>query len=234
MKKYMNYKSMLDVQRGAESKSRFSNYDGGMSGGMGDMNSLNRTLTVRVTNATNASATYVIFGGTVFGFDAAAGSGTGVTVEVLESSHMQAKIDFGNAPIYITGMKLRTTDEAQFDELITVANKSTSGHFQSWVAQPTNWDSPMNQNPKLLVADPALWSWAVNGITYITGSIRSGVTLTFTITVGARMNMGALYEGKPPVYTSNAPFPSGQLPTIIKTADNSAVGAMIPMVAKGK
>ncbi len=234
-KKFPSYQNMIQMQ--AESSPRYSQYTGDVNQAPGQMNVLNRTLTMKVVNASNVSGTYTLFGYDVYGDTttgtlAETGNDTYVTVTVLESSHAQVKRDSAKGPFWIGGMKMRTSNVDQFNNLLTVAEKSSTGALKSYTVAPTNFDSPNNQQPNLLLADPSQFSLNVGGMTYVTGTIIAGCTLTFTMTLAGRVNIGNVYDGDSAVVVSNAPYPTGQAPVVLQQGGgNGGVAQSIPMVS---
>lgn len=219
------------MQRSAEA--RYSNYNGDLGQAPGMMNVLNRTLTVKVVNASNTSGTFVVFGYSEYGDGASAGSDAFVTVTIAESSHAQVKRDSAGSPFYIAGMKYLTTDVAQFSNNLTVAMKSTTGKQVSYQVQPQNWNNPNNQNTLLLLATPDDFSLTINSYTYITGTIEAGCTITLTMTLAGRTDISQTFSGNSPVSVSNSPYPTGQAPVVLQqSTGNNAVSNVMPMISK--
>lgn len=230
MRKTLNY--MQKIEAKAEAQSRFSNFAGEVSA-PGMINPLNRTLTVVIANATNAAGVWVFGGYDVFGDGASAGSDTGITVTVKESSHAQVKRDSGKAPFYLTGAKVSVTDVLQFNNLITMAEQSSTGKIQSYKIQPQNFASPQNFQSTLLVFEPGSFSFTLNGMTYLTGDINAGVTMTMTLTLGARTDISEVFKGQSAVSVSTNNYPYGNAPIIIQAPPASGspgVSGNIPMM----
>lgn len=227
---------MKAVQGTAEQSPRFSNYSGDV--GVGRINTLNRTLTYRVVNATTAAGTYVIFGHDEYGTGVTANAGcdTGITVTNVETSALQVARDSAKGPFFIAGCKIRTSDVDQFSNNILIREQSSTGKLTQYQIQPSNFESPLNQQDKLLIATPEQFSLNVTGMTAITGEINAGVTLTYTFTLGARVDIGQVNNGNPAVSVSSADYPTGQAPMILKTPSagvSNGVGAAVPLIAKG-
>jgi len=231
---HLNY--MQQIERSAEANRSFSNFSGSVAAGTpGVINPLNRTLTVVITNATNAAATWVFGGYDVYGDGASAGSDTGVTVTVQESSHAQVKRDSGSTPFYITGCKVSVTDALQFNNIWYKNFQSSTGKFERYVIQPNNWRNPANNQANLLIADPSQFALTLDGMTFLSGTINSGVTMTISMTLGARTDFGAVLEGKSPVSISPQPFPYAQNPIVIQQngasgSGSGGVASVVPMM----
>lgn len=232
---HLNY--MQQIERSAEANRSFSNFSGSVAAGTpGIINPLNRTITVIITNATNAAGTWVFGGFNVFGDSATAGNDTGITVTVPESSYSQVKRDAATTPFYIAGCKVSVTDVLQFNNIWYKNYQSSTGKFERYVIQPNNWRNPSNYQSNLLIADPSQFALTLDGMTYLSGTINAGVTMSISITLGARTDFGAVLEAKSPVAISTNPFPYAQNPIVIQQnagasgSGSGGVASVVPMM----
>jgi len=227
---------MQQIEQRAEAGRSFSNFSGPVAAGTpGIINPLNRTLTIEIVNATNAAGTWVFGGFDIYGAgqNNNGGSDTGITVTVKESSHDQVKRDSASSPFYIAGCKVSVTDALQFNNLWNKNFYSSTGKRESYVIQPNNWRNPANNQANLLIADPSQFSMTLDGMTFLSGTINAGVTMTITLTLAARTNMGSVLEGRSPIAISTQPFPYAQNPIVIQQnggASGSGAGGVASVV----
>ncbi len=224
------------------SKRKFSNYTGDSgAGGLGNINSLNNTLTYVVTNSSNVAGTWVIFGAEKYQtiITANGGCSAGVTVQCLESSAQQVAMD-SLGGFYISGGKIETSDVTQFStQQINYEMRSSAGATRGNVIQYSKFRNPINQDNKLLLADPANFSFPVNGMIALTGGIIAAgesapSTLTFTFYIGARLNQSEVFSNNPVVSVATNPYPSAILPTALVSAGpaDTSIGGGIPVAQR--
>ncbi len=219
---------------GNANPNRFSNYAGDMgAGGFGNVNPLNNTITYVITNASNATGTFVLFGSDQYGTAVTgtpqSGQSAFVTVTVQESSAAQVARDTEKSPVFIAGCMIRTTNEDQFSEILSINWRSSSGMSQSYTFSYLKLDNPMNQNNKLLVADPSQFSLNVSGMTSITGNIIAGCTLTIQFYIGARTNQAEVFNNNPIVSLASGPFNYGVNRTVLQAPGTNAAASTIPL-----
>jgi hypothetical protein len=201
-----SYKSLV-----ARSASRFSNFGGNGMAPANRLQQLNRTFTVLITNATNANATYVVFGNNIYGDAASAGSDTGVTVTISESSHAQVKRETANSPAQLVMAKYKTSDADNLSNTISYIEKDSTGKFQSIPVTPLNYQEPEN-NQSLLVRIPDFEGMDIYGGSYLTGTIKTGTTITLILSVGTKVDLRNAASDDSVIVTTSKPAPNGQAP----------------------
>ncbi len=220
---------------------KYSNYTGDSgAGGLGNINSLNNTLTYVVTNSSNVAGTWVIFGAEQFQtiITPNGGCSAGVTVQCLESSAQQVAMD-SLGGFYVSGGKIETTDVTQFStQQMNYNFRSSAGSTTGNVIQYSKFRNPINQDNKLLLADPANFSFKVTGMHALTGGIVAGgevaTKLTFTFYIGARLNASNVFDNTPVVSVATNPYPSAILPTALVSAGpaDTSIGGGIPVAQR--
>lgn len=214
-------------QRVAAATSRFSNFGGNGMAPVNRLSQLNRTFTVLITNATNVSATYVVFGANVYGDAASAGSDTGVTVAIQESSHAQVKRETANSPAQLVMAKYKTSDADNLSNIIYYKVSDSTGKLVQIPATPLNYQEPEN-NQNLLVRIPDFDGMDIYGASYLTGTIKANTTITMILSVGTKVDLVNAASDDSVIVTTSKPAPTGTLPLQLQVA---APAALAPAAA---
>jgi hypothetical protein len=216
-----SYKSLV-----ARSASRFSNFGGNGMAPANRLQQLNRTFTVLITNATNADATYVVFGNNIYGDAASAGSSTGVTVTISESSHAQVKRETANSPVQLVMAKYKTSDADNLSNTITYYEKDSTGKVQSIPVTPLNYQEPEN-NQSLLVRINDFEGMDIYGGSYLTGTIKTNTTITLILSVGTKVDLRNAASDDSVIVTTSRPAPNGQAPLQLQVSAPVAMPAAV-------
>jgi hypothetical protein len=177
-------------------------YDNYSNTAVGRIDPNDRTYTVTVKNTGTSDAEAIIFGA-----NEGAAQATGVTVTVEESSHNEVREESKSNPFKILGMKMSVTDRTQFDHVLRIVRRTSSGSNTSRVYQPRNASSPQNFDKEFI--DDANFEMDVTGQDSIRFNIKAGVTAVFTFTIKARANMGNLLSGHNVAEVSTTPRTTG-------------------------
>lgn len=169
-----------------------------------------RTLTITVVNAnTTSTSSVVIFGSNNDLTDASLPSG--ITVTVAESSHLQVKTELLSQPIRIYGLKYTVTTAAQFNNALTLVDKTATGALNQRIWQPLNFRSA--QNNLTTQIDAPTFEMLVSASSYISFTMAASETVTFTFTIVEKYIQKNALRGAPEVAASNQMAPTG-LPQI--------------------
>lgn len=183
-----------------------SAYDSYDATSVGKIDPNDRTLTISVVNTSGADAEAILFGANEDPVQPA-----GVTVLVGESSHKEVREESKSNPFKIQGMKYSVSDPLQFDKVLHILRRTSTGANTDRVYQPRNATSPQNFDRQLI--DDAGFEMDVTGQDSLRFIIKQGVTVVFTFTIKARANMGNLLKGSNVAELANAPRITG-LPQI--------------------
>lgn len=176
-------------------------YDNYSETAIGRIDPNDRTYTVTVTNI-DVDAEAIIFGA-----NEEAAQPVGVTVNVEESSHKEVREESKANPFKIMGMKMSVSDPSQFDNVLRIVKRTSSGSNTSRVYQPRNATSPQNHDKNLI--DDANFEMDVTGQDSLRFKIKKGVTVVFTFTIKARANMGNVLSGQNVAEVSTTPRTTG-------------------------
>ncbi len=220
------------MQRVAKTANRFSSFTGAADAVIPQtnaLNQLNRTLTVKITNATTATAAYVVFGYNENGDGAAAGSDTGVTVTISQSSHAQVKRDTAANPAVFVTAKYSTTDTDNFNLDVTYRRKDSTGKLETIPVTPLNYQEPQNNITTLLVI-PDFNGMLLDGAASLTGSVEAASSITLILTIGTKVAIGNAAYDEAVQVTTNRPAPSGNVPVTMVVQQAST---MVPAANAG-
>lgn len=193
-------------------------YDSYESTSIGRIDPNDRTLTVSVSNTSGDEADVIVFGGNENAAQAA-----GVTVFVGESSHNEVREESKANPFKILGMKMSVSDPLQFDRVLRIVRRTSTGASFERVYQPRNATSPQNFSQQLI--DDATFEMDVTGQDSLRFRIKPNTTVGFTFTIKARANMGNLLRGSNVAELSTAPRATGlpQIDLVRKPAPTTAL-----------
>ena len=164
------------------------NYDSYSEDIVGRLDPNDTTYTFVVVNSTAEEKEVVLFGANE-GLAAPAD----VTIEVAESSHNEVREESKANPFTIVGMKMSVTNQQQFDNVLFLYEKTSSGRVTTHVKQPRNYQSPQNFDQKLIHATD--FTMHVTGKSSLRFKAKSGTTV-FTFSVQSRTNIGNVLHGK--------------------------------------
>ena len=164
-------------------------YDDYKSASIGAIDPNDRTLTMVVTNNSGATATAVLFGA-----NQSEAQPAGVVVDVSESSHTEVRNETFSNPFVIKGVKMSVSNPLQFDQVVNLTRRTATGSNSSKVWQPRNSTSPQNLSQNLV--DDSQFTAEITPQDSLRFQILDGVTVVFTFTIKARVNMGNLLKGK--------------------------------------
>ena len=177
-------------------------YDYYKATSIGQIDSNDRTLTIVVKNEGQAEAEAVLFGA-----NENAVQPQGITVSVSESSHDIVKNETYSNPFVVKGVKMSVSSQLQFDQVINITRRSATGSNNVKVWQPRNSTSPQNLSPNLI--DDSSFSMEVTPQDSLRFKVLPGVTVVFTFTLIARVNMGNLLKGRNVAELSRTPRTTG-------------------------
>ena len=177
-------------------------YDNYAAASVGRIDPNDRTYTIKVENRSGTAAEAVIFGG-----NENAAQPPDVTVEVGESSHNEVREESKSNPFKILGFKMSVSNPMQFDNVLKIVHKRSSGFYQERKYQPRNATSPQNTNSLLI--DDEHFEMDVTGSDSLRLEILPRTTVVFTFTVKARANMGNLLAGRNVAEMSFSPRTTG-------------------------
>ena len=169
---------------------------------VGKIDANDRTLTIVVSNTSDADAEAIIFGG-----NESAAQADGVAVVVEESSHKEVREESKGNPFKIAGMKMSVSNPLQFDNVLKVTRRTATGSNTARVYQPRNATSPQNFTQQLI--DDAAFEMDVTGQDSLRLTVKAQATVVFTFTIRARANMGNLLKGNNVAELSQAPRTTG-------------------------
>lgn len=178
---------------------QYSNYAPAM---IGRIDPLDRTYTIRVENSGQDPEEAIIFGG-----NENAEQPKNVTVTVQESSHNEVREESKSNPFKILGLKMRVSDPFQFDNVLRIVHRRSSGFYQEQKYQPRNASSPQNFDSKMI--DDEHFEMDVTGHDSLRFTIMPSTMVSFTFTVKARTNMGNLLKGMNVAEMSTSPRTTG-------------------------
>lgn len=180
-------------------------YDSYAGDVIGRLDPNDTTYTFVVTNSSTEEKEVVLFGANE-GLQAP----DGVSVEVAESSHNEVREESKSNPFTIVGMKMSVSNQQQFDNVLFLFEKTSSGRVTTHVKQPRNYQSPQNFDQKLIHATD--FTMHVTGKSSLRFKAKPGNTV-FTFSIQSRTNIGNVLQGKNVAEINTAPQATG-LPQI--------------------
>ena len=177
-------------------------YDDYKSSSIGAIDPNDRTLTMVVTNNSGATATAILFGA-----NQSEAQPAGVVVDVSESSHTEVRNETFSNPFVIKGVKMSVSNPLQFDQVVNLTRRTATGSNSSKVWQPRNSTSPQNLSQNLV--DDSQFTAEITPQDSLRFQLLDGVTVVFTFTIKARVNMGNLLKGKNVAELSSTPRTTG-------------------------
>jgi hypothetical protein len=176
-------------------------YDNYAGNGSGVLDPNDTTYTFVINNTTTDDHEVVLFGA-----NEAIPAPSGVTIDVAESSHNEVREESKANPFTIMGMKMSVSNTAQFDNILTLVEKTSGGRLTTYVKQPRNYQSPQNQDKNLIHAVD--FTIKVTGKSSIRFIAKPGKT-SFTFSVQFRTNIGNVLSGKNVGEINHTPQPTG-------------------------
>lgn len=218
------------LSRVATSASRFSNFGGSSD----NLSQLNRTLTVVITNATNAASNYILFGYNELGTEPS--QGTGVTVTINETSYAQVVRETSTIPYEFVQAKFNTTSSTNLSYVVSYTTTDATGMSVVKKFTPLTYQEPENNNTSL-VRIPDFNGVVLDGQTKITASIAASSTITYILTLKAKSNLANSLDGGNVVVSAGQPAPNGTAPVQLTLASpniiNNGAPATQPGIAPG-
>ena len=212
----MNYEDRIKGYE-REAEDNFSNYvSGGVAdewtnfNGVEELDPNDKTLTVKVVNAsTSAAATATIFGSVFDLTDANLSSN--ITITVSESSHLKVKTELLLNPFRIVGLKYVVTTVAQLSNVLSLFEEKSTGGLIKRLWQPLNFRSAQNEITTQI--DAPSFELLVTANTYIQLSLAASETVTFTFSLGERADLKNVLRGRSVRTVAREAAPTG-LPQI--------------------
>ncbi len=176
-------------------------YDSYSQDVIGRLDPNDTTYTFVVTNANDEEKEVVLFGANENLLPP-----EGVTIDVAESSHNEVREESKANPFTIVGMKMAVTNSQQFDNVLFLYEKTSTGRTTTNVRQPRTWQSPQNFDQKSIHA--INFTMHVTGKTSLRFKAKKGTTV-FTFSVQSRTNLGNVLIGKNVAEVNTAPSVTG-------------------------
>lgn len=180
-------------------------YDSYSGESIGQLDPNDTTYTFVINNASEEDKEVVLFGA-----NEALQAPEGVTIEVAESSHNEVREESKANPFTIVGMKMSVSNPQQFDNVLFLYEKTSSGRVTKHVKQPRNYQSPQNFDQKLIHATD--FTMYVTGKSSLRFKAKKGTTV-FTFSIQSRTNIGNVLMGRNVAEINTAPQATG-LPQI--------------------
>ena len=121
----------------------------------------NDTLTITIVNNTKQALPWA-----AFGYNQGLQSGTGVSVNVAESSLMQANRQSAQSLYDVKEIKIRTNNNEQLSNPITIQHSDATGKLVQMVFNPIDYVDVINSIPHFVVIrNPELTITGKDGIT---------------------------------------------------------------------
>jgi hypothetical protein len=181
-----------------EYEDEFDSYSGDA---VGTLDPNDTTYTFVVTNTNDEDKDVVLFGA-----NENLAPPENVTVEVAESSHNEVREESKANPFTIVGMKMSVSNSQQFDNVLFLYEKTSTGRTTTNVRQPRTWQSPQNFDQKSIHA--INFTMHVTGKTSLRFKAKKGTTV-FTFSVQSRTNLGNVLIGKNVAEVNTAPQVTG-------------------------
>ncbi len=219
----MTYSSRI-AQLARQGEAKYRNFEGvqyarrfrGANGAPAQANSEildpnDRTWTVSVTNGSSTVAVTAIIFGANYDLTDVANTAAGVTVTVSESSHLQVKTELLSQPVRILGMKMTVVSATQFNNVLSLYDRKSTGAEEKRLFQPLNYRSAQNQITTQI--DAPSFELLLTASTRIEFTINKSETVTFTFTIVQKAQLQNVLRNAPVAANSNTPAPTG-LPQI--------------------
>jgi hypothetical protein len=170
-----------------------------------------RTWTVTVTNGSSTVSALAIVFGSNYDLTDTLNTAAGVTVTVSESSHLQVKTELLSQPVRILGMKMTVTSATQFNNVLSLYDRKSTGAEEKRLFQPLNYRSAQNQITTQI--DAPSFEFLLSASTRFEFTINKSEVVTFTFTIVQKAQIHNTLRNAPVVANSNTPAPTG-LPQI--------------------
>lgn len=164
------------------------------------IDALNKTITVIITagdRAPSGYGDYVLFGGNIYGFSQNAGSDSGITITVQESSHAEVKRETANSPWIIEKMMWSTSNNDNLQNNIVYGQRDFTGFIQQEQSQPLNYAEPeqfysTNRNIRI----PDFNGLVIDGTHAFTGRIQGNSVIRMIFTLKAKIERANMLEAQ--------------------------------------
>lgn len=164
------------------------------------IDTLNKTITVIITAgdlAPTGYGNYVLFGGDIYGFARFAGSDSGITITVQESSHSEVKRETASCPWIIERVMWSTSNNDNLQNNIVYGSRDFTGFIEQEQAQPLNYAEPetfYSANRNIRITD--FNGLVIDGTHAFTGRIQGSSTITMIFTVKAKIERANMLEAQ--------------------------------------
>lgn len=173
--------------------------------GLDTIDEADRTITITISNSNTAgTANAILFG--AFPFPTLT-QASGITVNVLESSHDILREESKVNVMFFKGLKYKVSAEAQFDNNISLTEATASGATVTKSFQPLSYRSAQNQiNTQI---DAPNFAWKVAGRDYWTIPVNAGVTATLIMFIKTRSDQANVLKGHGVTTIARGKVPTG-------------------------
>ncbi len=175
----------------------------------------NQILTVVIQNTQttgSTTTTAVVFG--AYQYSGSTQENTGVSVDVLESSHAQVRAQSINEPFWVIGLRLLVSNTQQLAQTIQIQYKNPSGDIVTKQFRPLSFrTASQNQSDQI---DAPNYSFGIDGSASMRVPMLQNTTATITLLLGGRWNASKAVDGASPLSVgSQTPLNTG-LVTIVQ------------------
>ncbi len=180
------------------------------------LDTLNRTLTVTITNAGVETEDFVLFGYNEFGDGLKAGSGDNTTISIAQSSHSQVKREMQANP-FILNFCMYKGGVRNISNLINYSKKDSTGYQAQLSITPIQYLETSNRyTANGLIFIPDFKGLLFDGQYAITGEVSSSSRIILVLTMETKVAIGNLAYGES-VVTKNLDSAPNTLQTINAT-----------------
>lgn len=190
------------------------------------VDSLNKTITVLITagdRAPSGYGEYVLFGGDIYGFTQNAGSDSGITITVQESSHAQVKRETSNSPWIIEKLLWSTSNNDNLQNNIVYGTRQSTGFLQQEQVQPLNYTEPeqyysANRNIRI----PDFDGLPIDGIHAFTGRIQGNSVIRMIFNLKAKIERANMLNNENIINLVDQSMPNTQKVELINSDTNES------------
>ncbi len=151
------------------------------------------TITITNTQTTGSAVTAIVFGANQYGISADQAN-AGVTVEVAESSHTQARASSLSQPFWVNGLRYSTSTTTQLNsQVMTIQYKSASGDLVQKIFRPLVYKTA-SQNQNLQIDAPG-YKFPVDGNTQLQLPVISSEIVVIILQIGGKFDATKAIQG---------------------------------------
>lgn len=191
---------------GYEPSQHYMNANGAGNGGYEVLDPNNRTLTIKVVNASVSQIANVMLFGSVKDLTDST-KNSNITITVAESSHLQVKTELLQNVFRIVGLKYVVTTVAQFSNTLFFYEEDSTGGLIKRPWQPLNHRSA--QNTITTQIDALDFEFLCTANTYLLFNLAGSETVTFTFTIVEKAIAKNLLRGGPQRAVARQMAPTG-------------------------